>query len=51
MARKRAGAKKRGKVSGAKAAHRKIARHRSPKRSLELTNYLLESHPEFGNGE
>lgn len=47
MARKQAPTKKRGKA--APKARRRIARHRNAKPSLELTNYLLESHPEFGN--
>jgi hypothetical protein len=47
MAKKQNATKKR--IKAAPKARRRVARHRNAKPSLELTNYLLESHPEFGN--
>jgi hypothetical protein len=49
MARKRLIAKKRAKSGAGTKGHRRPKRHGVPKAPLELTNYLLESHPEFGN--
>jgi len=49
MAKKQAVTKKHGKERTTAKAHRRAKRHVGPKPALELTNYLLESHPEFGN--
>lgn len=46
MAKKR-GADKKAKKGSTGKARRRNTRPPQPKPSLELTNYLLESHPEF----
>jgi hypothetical protein len=48
MARKRVSNKKHGKSGAIAKRHHRVKKHAGPKASLELTNYLLESHPEFG---
>ncbi|HVB88300.1 MAG TPA: hypothetical protein VNK23_16685 [Candidatus Dormibacteraeota bacterium] len=50
MAKKPVVAKKRGKAgTTVKGGHGRAKKHAGSKPALELTNYLLESHPEFGN--